>query len=248
MTIGPCSGDLPGTLGEAMPFLCEGAAVTLAAAGGGSLLAVAIALPVGLAAVSGRRAVRAAARAYLEFFRGTSVLVQLFWIYYAMPLLTGYQLEKTFAGVLALGLNLGAYGSEVVRGALRSVPRGQWEAAVALNLSPYRRMRHVILPQAFVAMIPPMNNLLIELLKATSLLSVITVADLTYQGRLLVNSGSDQAAVFALLLVVYFLFAYAITLAMRAVERRAGRLVGRGGPPRRRPPPLPAPPSTAGEA
>lgn len=230
MTISPCSAELPGTLGEAMPFLCEGAVITVRSTLGGSLLAVAIALIVGLMAISGRVWVRGVARVYMEFFRGTSVLVQLFWIFYAMPILTGFQLDKSFAGVLALGLNLGAYGSEVVRGAVRSVPPGQREAAIALNLSPYHRMRHVILPQAFVGMIPPMNNLLIELLKATSLLSVITVADLTYQGRLLVNSGSDQLIVFALLLLIYFLFSYLITLIMRLVERRAARMVGRDGP------------------
>lgn len=148
-----------------MPFLCEGAVITLQSTLGGSLLAIAIALLVGLMAMSGHAWVRGVARVYMEFFRGTSVLVQLFWIFYAMPILTGFQLDKSFAGILALGLNLGAYGSEVVRGAVQSVPQGQREAAIALNFSPYHRMRYVILPQAFVGMIPPMNNLLIELLK-----------------------------------------------------------------------------------
>ncbi|MEO3793092.1 ectoine/hydroxyectoine ABC transporter permease subunit EhuC [Nonomuraea sp. B10E15] len=234
MTVNPCSGDLPGVFGETMPFLCQGAAVTLQSAAGGAALAIVIALIVGLMASSPLRTVRGVARVYMEFFRGTSVLVQLFWLFYAMPILTGYQLDKVFAGVLALGLNLGAYGSEVVRGALQAVPPSQREAAIALNFSPLQRMRYVILPQAFVEMIPPMNNLLIELLKATSLLSVITVADLAYEGRLLVNSGSDQLIVFALMLVIYFLFSYAITLVMRFVERRAARMVGRGTPRRRR--------------
>ncbi|TQS24418.1 ectoine/hydroxyectoine ABC transporter permease subunit EhuC [Microbispora hainanensis] len=216
-----------------MPFLCDGTVITLQSAIGGSVIAIAIALPVGLMATSRHRRARAVARVYMEFFRGTSVLVQLFWLFYAMPLLTGFQLDKIFAGVLALGLNLGAYGSEVVRGAVRAVPRGQREAAVALNFSPFQRMRYVVLPQAFVEMVPPMNNLLIELLKATSLLSAITVADLAYEGRLLVNSGSDQLIVFALLLVIYFLLSYLITLLMRFVERRAARVVGRERPRRR---------------
>ncbi|MFI7618517.1 ectoine/hydroxyectoine ABC transporter permease subunit EhuC [Nonomuraea terrae] len=233
-TINPCSAELPGTLGEAMPFLCRGAVVTLQSTLGGSVLAIAIALVVGLMASSRLRSVRGVARVYMEFFRGTSVLVQLFWLFYAMPILTGYQFDKVAAGILALGLNLGAYGSEVVRGAVQAVPPAQREAAVALNFTPYQRMRHVILPQAFVAMVPPMNNLLIELLKTTSLLSVITVADLAYQGRLLVNSGSDQLIVFALMLVIYFLFSYLITLLMRFVEGRAARLVGRERPRRRR--------------
>ncbi|WP_231513866.1 ectoine/hydroxyectoine ABC transporter permease subunit EhuC [Microbispora rosea] len=233
ITINPCSAELPGALGETMPFLCDGTLITLQSAIGGSVLAIAIALPVGLMATSRHRGERAVARVYMEFFRGTSVLVQLFWLFYAMPLLTGFQLDKIFAGVLALGLNLGAYGSEVVRGAVRAVPRGQREAAVALNFSPFQRMRYVVLPQAFVEMVPPMNNLLIELLKATSLLSAITVADLAYEGRLLVNSGSDQLIVFALLLAIYFLLSYLITLLMRFVERRAARMVGRERPRRR---------------
>ncbi|MGW4791000.1 ectoine/hydroxyectoine ABC transporter permease subunit EhuC [Nonomuraea sp. NPDC004297] len=230
VTVNPCSAELPGALGETMPFLCEGAVVTLQSAAGGSVLALVLALVVGLTATSRFRGARAVARVYMEFFRGTSVLVQLFWLFYAMPILTGFQLDTLFAGILALGLNLGAYGSEVVRGAVQAVPAGQREAAIALNLSPYQRMRRVILPQAFVEMVPPMNNLLIELLKSTSLLSVITVTDLAYQGRLLVNSGSDQLVVFALLLVIYFLLSYLITLLMRYVEGRAARLVGRGKP------------------
>ncbi|MFG1823447.1 ectoine/hydroxyectoine ABC transporter permease subunit EhuC [Microbispora bryophytorum] len=233
ITINPCSAELPGALGETMPFLCDGTVITLQSAISGSVLALAIALPVGLMATSHHRGVRAVARVYMEFFRGTSVLVQLFWLFYAMPLLTGFQLDKLFAGALALGLNLGAYGSEVVRGAVRAVPREQREAAIALNLSPFQRMRYVVLPQAFVEMVPPMNNLLIELLKATSLLSAITVADLAYEGRLLVNSGSDQLIVFALLLAIYFLLSYLITLLMRFVERRAARVVGRERPRRR---------------
>jgi polar amino acid transport system permease protein len=230
MTINPCSADLPGALGETMPFLCEGAVITLQSAAGGAVLALAIALAVGLMSTSRLAGVRGVARVYTEFFRGTSVLVQLFWLFYAMPLLTGFQLDKVFAGILALGLNLGAYGSEVVRGAIQAVPPTQTEAAIALNLSPFQRMRYVILPQAFVEMIPPMNNLLIELVKLTSLLSVITVADLAYQGRLLVNSGSDQILVFGLLLVIYFLISYAITLLMRFIEGRAARVVGRTRP------------------
>src|ERR687895_184620 len=234
-TINPCSSDLPGTLGDAMPFICDGAVVTVQVTLGGAALAIVLALVAGLAATSRRRVVRAVARVYMEFFRGASVLVQMFWIFYAMPTITGYRLGATFAGILTLGLNLGAYGSEVVRGAIQAVPQPQREAGIALNFSSYQRMRRIVLPQAFVGMLPQMNNLLIELLKATSLVSAITVADMTYQSNLTVSSGGDILIVFAVVMLIYFLMAQVITVVMRVIERRAATAMGRDVAPRRRP-------------
>jgi polar amino acid transport system permease protein len=234
-TINPCSSDLPGTFGNAMPFICKGAQVTAEVTAGGAVLAVVLAAVAGLAATSHLRLVRGVSRVYMEFFRGASVLVQLFWIFYAMPAITGYRLSPIFAGVLTLGLNLGAYGSEVVRGAIKAVPAPQREAAIALNLSPYQRMRRVILPQAFVGMVPPGTSLMIELLKATSLVSAISVADMTYQANVTVSSIGHQFAIFGIVMVIYFLMAQVITVVMRVVERRAAAMVGRDVPKRRAP-------------
>jgi polar amino acid transport system permease protein len=231
-TINPCSSDLPGTFGQAMPFICKGAQVTAEVTVGGAVLAVALACVAGLAATAHLRVIRAVARVYMEFFRGASVLVQLFWVFYAMPAITGYRLSPIFAGVLTLGLNLGAYGSEVVRGAIRAVPREQREAAIALNLSPYQRMRRIVWPQAFVGMVPPACSLLIELLKATSLVSAISVADMTYQANVTVSSIGHQFGIFGIVMVIYFLMAQVITVAMRVVERRAAAKVGRDVPSR----------------
>jgi polar amino acid transport system permease protein len=232
-TINPCSSDLPGTFGNAMPFICKGAQVTAEVTAGGAVLAIALAFVAGLAATSHLRLVRAVSRVYMEFFRGASVLVQLYWIFFAMPALTGYRISPIFAGVLTLGLNLGAYGSEVVRGAVQAVPGPQREAAIALNLSPYQRLRRVIWPQAFVGMVPPACSLLIELLKATSLVSAISVADMLYQANVTVSSIGHQFTIFSIVMVIYFLMAYVITVVMRAVERRAAAKVGRGVPSRR---------------
>lgn len=234
-TINPCSSDLPGTLGDAMPFICKGAVVTVQVTLGGAALAIVLALVSGLAATSHLRLVRAVARVYMEFFRGASVLVQMFWIYYAMPAVTGYRLGAMVAGILTLGLNLGAYGSEVVRGAIQAVPQPQREAGIALNFSPYQRMRRIVLPQAFVGMIPPMGNLLIELLKATSLVSAITVADMTYQANLTVSSGGNQLVIFGVVMVIYFLMSQVITLVMGLIERRASTTMGRDVARRRNP-------------
>ena len=129
-----------------------------------------------------RRRVRWLATVYVEVFRGTSALVQLFWLFFVLPQF-GLTLAPFLVAVLALGLNVGAYGSEVVRGAILGVPRGQWEATTALNMTRAAALRRIILPQAFVAMIPPWGNLFIELLKATSLVSLITLSDLTFRAQ-----------------------------------------------------------------
>jgi polar amino acid transport system permease protein len=165
--------------------------------------------------------VRIAASVYVEVLRGTSALVVMFWFYFALPLLLGVQLSALTAGVLALGLSYGAYAAEVVRGAVLSVPRGQWEAALAVNMTPLQRMLHVILPQAVLAMLPPMGNLIVDLLKATSLVSLITLSDLTFQARILQNSLGHTTEVFLLVIFMYFILSYVVSTAVRWLERRA---------------------------
>jgi len=127
------------------------------------------------------------------------------------------------AGILALGLNVGSYGGEVVRGAVRAVPQGQHQAAVALGFTPAQRMRRVILPQAAPAMIPPAGNLLVELLKNTALVSMITLADLTFQAQKVRASTMESGEVFGLILVIYFVLAQVIAFGMRRAERRLAR-------------------------
>lgn len=214
------------SLFDLFPSLAKGAALTVEVTVLSALVAFAASFLAGFGRLSRRKSVRALTAVYVEVFRGTSLLVQLFWLYYALPLL-GVELPPLAAGVIALGLNHGAYGSEVVRSAVLAVPRGQTEAAIALNMTPWQRMRRVILPQAFVMMIPSFGNLLIELLKGTSLISLITLADLTFQGMVLRTFDASRTfEIFALVLVVYFALAYPLTLCMRGLERRltAGRV------------------------
>jgi polar amino acid transport system permease protein len=188
-------------------------------------LAAVIAFALGLLARMRHLAPRTIARIVIEFFRGTSLMVQLFWLFYALPL-WGYRLDPVTVGVLAFGLNFGAYGAEVVRGSINAVPKAQWEGAIALSLSPFQRMRRVILPQAFPLMIPPFNNLLIQLIKSTPLLFVITMADLTTVANLYRASEGNEAFIFGLLLVIYFLLAYVATLGMHLLEARAKARLG----------------------
>jgi polar amino acid transport system permease protein len=204
---------------DLLPPLLSGLVVTLQLFAGGCLVASVVALLAGLGRLSKNRGIRAVATGYVEFFRGTSALVQLYWFYFALPLL-GIDLGAMVCGILVLGLNTGSYGAEVVRGAILAVPRVQREAALALNLSPFQRLRFVTLPQALLAILPPANNLLIELLKNTSLASLITISEMTFEGQILRSGTLRTAEIFGLLLVLYFLVASSVTVFMRGLERR----------------------------
>ncbi|CPI22946.1 binding-protein-dependent transport system inner membrane protein [Bordetella pertussis] len=152
-------------------------------------------------------------------FRGTSALVQLFWFYFVLPMF-GMKLPALLVGIVVLGANAGAYGAEVVRGAILAVPAGQREAAVALNLTRARTIWRIILPQAVPAMLPPTGNLLIELLKNTALVSLITITDLTFRGQLLRSETLRTTEIFTLVLLLYFAVALVITGGIRMLERR----------------------------
>lgn len=188
-------------------------------------LAAAVSFGIGLARGSRYWIVRFVAGTYFEVFRGMSALVLMFWMFFALPLF-GWQLVPLWAGVSALGLTYGAYGSEVVRGCLAAVAPAQKEAGIALNLTRGQRLRLIELPQAWPAMVPPFNNLLIELLKGTALVSVITVADMTFAGNLLRLGTNETAPVYTLLLVLYFALAFLLTRGMRLLERRAKAGIG----------------------
>lgn len=213
-------------LGPLWPGVVFTAQVTALSALLGAVMAVAS----GLGRLSKRRLVRNLAGTYIEVFRGSSALVQIFWFFFALPVLGRaigppwddlLRLPALAAGVLALGLNIGSYGGEIVRGAIQAVPRGQTEASVALNMSPTLRMRRIIFPQAAVMMLPPVGNLLIELLKASALVSVIGVSDLTFEGQKLRALFTGRSIeIWTMVLVLYFLMAMLITFGIRFLERR----------------------------
>lgn len=212
------------------PLLLHGLWVTFYVTVLGAAVALVLAFVLGLAGRSRHLLVRGVVRFLVEFFRGTSLLVQLFWIYYALPQITGwYSLSQsgTIAAVAALGLNFGAYGSEIVRGSINAVPQAQWEGAQALNFSGFQRMRLVILPQAIPLMIPPYGNMLIQLLKSSPLVALVAVLDVYYQANQYWEQEAHPAFIFGLLLVVYFVMAYAGTLGVHVLERQAQRRVGR---------------------
>lgn len=206
-------------------MLWRGLIVTIEVTVLSAVVALMLAVVVGICSVSKYRAIRGLAYGYVLLFRGVSLLILLFWAYFALPLMN-IELTKLAAAVLAIGFNYGAFGAEIVRSSILVVPKGQWEAAQALNLTPIQRMVRIIFPQALIRMLPPFNNLMIELLKATSLIYFITLADLTYQASVLRGLYLPQTAqIYALLLIIYFVLAKCISILSRQLERKlsAGR-------------------------
>ncbi|MGW8726735.1 ectoine/hydroxyectoine ABC transporter permease subunit EhuC [Streptomyces sp. NPDC055808] len=191
-------------------------------------LAASVAFGIGLARTHRSRVVRFLAAAYTEIFRGTSALVLMFWLFFVLPPLAGWQLVPMWAAVLALGLSYGAYGAEIVRGALNSVAPAQREAGIALSLTPWQRMRLVLLPQAVPEMIPPFCNLLVELLKGTALVSLLGVGDVSFAAYLVRLATQDSAQIYSITLLIYFVLAFAITRGMKALERRTKANLGIG--------------------
>lgn len=205
-----------------MQLILHGAWITIQLTVYGCAFALAVAILAGLGRISPYAPVRWISVGYIEFFRGTSIFVQLFWIYYVLPLM-GFTLSPMQAGVLALGLNVGAYGAEVVRSAIQAVDEGQKEAAVAVNLTGYQTMRHVILPQAFVIMLPTFGNNAIELLKGTAIVSLISLSDMTFQAQVVRAQTGNTAIPFITILFLYFAIASVISFAVRSLEKRLSR-------------------------
>lgn len=212
-----------------LPQLWEGVQVTLILTIAGAIGAVVIAIVLGLALTSEHGWIRIPARIVVEFFRGTSLLVQLFWLFYVFPLL-GVDLDPMLCGIGALALNYGAYSAEVVRSSIATVPTGQWEAAIALSLSPSRRMVAVVFPQAWALMIPSLATLLIQLLKGTAVVSFITLQDLTDKISQLRMSTNATFFSFTVGLIIYFVIAWLLQELMNYLERKATAKLGRRRP------------------
>ncbi|HLS92404.1 MAG TPA: ectoine/hydroxyectoine ABC transporter permease subunit EhuC [Microbacterium sp.] len=215
-------------LARALPRILDGLLITIELTLGGAAVALAVAVALGLLVRAHNLLIRGAARVVIEFFRGTSLLVQLFFLFFVLPLPPFYlEIEPVAVGIIGLGLNYGAYGAEVVRGSIGAVPREQWEATTALSMTKFQRMTRVIFPQAWALMIPSLNNLLIQLLKGTAVVYLITIVDLTAELNKL-RIETDVFFAYSLGLVLYFALAWLLSTGMNALERRATRRLGRG--------------------
>jgi polar amino acid transport system permease protein len=206
---------------EIFPVLAKGINVTITVLIASAIFGYLMAFIAGLCRLSNNIILRSITAFYVEIFRGTSLIVQLFWLFYALPILFGINLGNEFwAGSLAIGLNYGAYMSEIVRGSILSVAKGQSEAATALNMSRFQRMRLVIFPQAVRMMLPEFGNYLIQMLKATSLVSLISMHDILYHGDLLRYSNISMAgSVYFYVLIFFFILALPLIFLTRKMEK-----------------------------
>jgi len=206
---------------EIFPVLMRGVQVTITILIASAVFGYFMAFVAGLCRLSNNVILRTFTAFYVEIFRGTSLIVQLFWLYYALPILFDIHLANDFwAGALAIGLNYGAYMSEIVRGSIVSVAQGQSEAATALNMSKYQRMRFVIFPQALRMMLPEFGNYNIQMLKATSLVSLIGLKDVLYHGdNFRATHMSLAPTVYLLALVFFFILALPLIWFTRKAEK-----------------------------
>jgi polar amino acid transport system permease protein len=186
------------------------------------VLGLFIGLVTGLGRLSSNPLVTAPLRAYIEVFRCTPVLVQLVWFYYALPVLTGLEMSAVVAATLCLSLYGGAFYSEIVRGGIISIDAGQIEAAKALGMTRLQLLRRVILPQAFKKMVPPLMNQSIMQLKNTSLLSVLAVPDLLYQGQVIAHDTYRPLELYTFIAIAYFAVLLPITIWAKRMEFGSG--------------------------
>jgi polar amino acid transport system permease protein len=207
---------------DLLPQLLKGAAVSLQVTGLTAGIALVLSFVVAFARMAHVRVVRAIATTYVEVLRGTSAIVQLFYLFFILPAF-GISLGPMTTAVVGLAMNMSAYGSEIVRAGFAAVPRSQFEAAAALALDRVQTYRLVAIPQALAIMMPSFGNLLIELVKATSLVSLITLTELTFSGRQMVVSTGRSFEVWGLVLLIYFFMTYPLTHLARRAERYAAR-------------------------
>jgi polar amino acid transport system permease protein len=202
------------------PVFVNGAIKTLQLTFGSAALGVIIGLPAGIGRESRLAPVRYAMTAYIEFIRGTPALVQIVWIYYCLPILTGLQLSATSTMIIALGVHEGAYVAEIFRAGIGAVDRGQFAAAYSLGMSPMRALRRIILPQAVQKMVPPFVNEFANLLKVTTLGSVIAVNELQHSATGLISVIYRPLEVYTALAAVFFIITYPLIFLAGRLERR----------------------------
>jgi polar amino acid transport system permease protein len=210
---------------EILPALAEASIITVEATILGFLLAAALGLVLAVLRMSALRPLALATGGLVEFIRSTPLLIQIFFIYFVLPE-AGIALDALTAGVLALGLHYGTYCAEVYRAGLENVPRGQWEASVALNLTPYHTFRDVILPQAIPPVIPALGNYLVALFKETPLLSSIAVLELMQTAKILGSENFRYTEPITLVGLFFLAFSLIAAGLVRLVESRLQRRPG----------------------
>lgn len=205
---------------EAFPLLLQGAGITIQITALSVGFGMLIGLIVGVARLSNLMLCRTLARLYVDFIRGTPLLVQIFLIYFALPKLTGQRIDPFIAAIVACSVNSGAYVAEIFRAGIQSIDKGQMEAGRSLGMTWMQTMRYVIIPQAFKRVIPPLGNEFIAMLKDSSLVSVIGFEELTRRGQLIIARTYSSFEIWLAVAFIYLLMTFAISRLVDALERR----------------------------
>lgn len=205
-------------------FLLDGVLVTIWLSAASIALGLAVGLVVGILRTYGGRAVDAVLSLYVDTMRAIPLLAILVWVFFALPLLSGRSMSPFMAGVLGMGLHLGAFVAELVRAGLTSIRPGQTRAALALGMSRLQVIRIVVLPQALIRMLPTFGSLLVITIKDSSLASVIAVPELMRQSQVIVGQSYRPFEVFTAALIVYFLLSWPVARGIDCFYRRIAHL------------------------
>ena len=205
---------------NSFPLLLIGAGVTIQITVLSTAIGVVIGLVGGVARISHLRPLRLLAEVYVEFFRGTPLLVQIFLFYFALPVITGQRIDPFIAAISACGINSGAYVAEIFRAGIQSVDEGQMEAGRSLGMTWLQTMRYIIVPQAFKRVIPPLGNEFIAMLKDSSLVSVIGFEELTRRGQLIIAKTYGSFEIWMSVAVIYLVMTLTISRFVAYLERR----------------------------
>ena len=205
---------------NSFPLLLIGAGVTIQITVLSTAIGFVIGLVVGVARISHLRPLRLLAEVYVEFFRGTPLLVQIFLFYFALPVITGQRIDPFIAAISACGINSGADVAEIFRAGIQSVDEGQMEAGRSLGMTWLQTMRYIIVPQAFKRVIPPLGNEFIAMLKDSSLVSVIGFEELTRRGQLIIAKTYGSFEIWMSVAVIYLVMTLTISRFVAYLERR----------------------------
>jgi His/Glu/Gln/Arg/opine family amino acid ABC transporter permease subunit len=208
-----------GAIWYAVPYMLRGTLVTLEISFWAMGLATLVGVVMGLISVSDLRGLKAIIRAYVYFVRGTPALVQIFLVYFALPRI-GFELSSFWSGVVALAFNSAGFIAEIVRAGLQSIDIGQSEAALSIGMTSRQTIMHILLPQSLRRITPPLTNEVITLIKSSSLLSVISITELTRSAQLIIAERFVPFELYAVLAVYYLVIISILSRASEYVERR----------------------------
>ena len=205
---------------NSLPLLIVGAGITIQITAISEGLGLIIGMFVGIARICNVKVLRALATVYIDFLRGTPLLVQIFLIYFALPMVVGQRVDPFIAAITACGINSGAYIAEIFRAGIQAIDEGQMEAGRSLGMSWVQTMRYIIVPQAFKNVIPPLGNEFIALLKDSSLVSVIGFEELTRRGQLIIARTYGSLEIWITVALIYLVMTLTISRLVSYMEKR----------------------------